>query len=179
MSTEDETKSRAGMLSKWLAGIVGTVVAGVLTFVVIEALQKTTNDPESKGPSERVEVPHAPPIESGGDTLYDETLLQIRLEPGQKEWLRGMELWSAPTGSQPSCAAAFLKFTWQLRDPYPSSGNDLEFHRNIPMGGGRTEVFERGATGSSSMGWCSEIYLYNISLESMHVEIRYASGLHD
>jgi hypothetical protein len=46
----------------------------------------------------------------------------------------------------------------------------------IPQGGERTEVLAQGSTGSSSIGYCSEMTVFNTSLVDYRVEIRYASG---
>jgi hypothetical protein len=111
-----------------------------------------------------------------GTTLYDEQLLLLTIASGEKKVLKVQDLWSAPLGTPVSCASGFIAFTWRVRDPYPEGGEDLEFQRIVPMGGGRTEVFERGATGASSIGYCDELTIFNTSLVDYRVEIRYASG---
>ncbi|GJL72372.1 MAG: hypothetical protein NMNS01_15710 [Nitrosomonas sp.] len=166
---------------KWLAGIVGTVIAGVVTVLMLNQIttgDKPSNPPTNTRPEPQVEAPHAPVIEARGSELFDEGLQQIHLEPSKKKHIKAKDLWSAPLGAQPSCASAFLKLTWQQRVPFPDSSQDLEFHRTIPMGGGRTEMFESGPRGSTNIGYCGEIFVYNTSLSPMVVELRYASGLH-
>ena len=111
-----------------------------------------------------------------GTTLYDEQLIILKIASGEKADLKVMDIWSAPEGTPVSCATGFITFTWIVRDPYPAGGEDLEFHKLIPMGGGRTEIFAGGATGSAQAGWCDEITIFNTSLEEYHLEIRYASG---
>jgi hypothetical protein len=121
--------------------------------------------------------PHAPAIDNTfGVPLYDEGRQVLSIAAGQKVSLSIMDLWSAPEGTPVSCATGFLAFTWIVREPYPSGGEDLELQRLIPMGGGRTETFASGSSGSATAGYCDEITLHNISLTDYVVEIRYASG---
>jgi len=87
------------------------------------------------------------------------------------------DLWKGPADLLPECAAAYLKFTWVVREPYLVGGEDLAIETLIPMGNGRTEVIGSGATGSASTGYCNEITLFNSSLQDYRVEIRYAAGM--
>ncbi|MBN2394157.1 MAG: protein kinase [Anaerolineae bacterium] len=120
--------------------------------------------------------PHAPPIERDSSLQYfDEKLDVLKIPAGEKETLKGMDLWSAPEGTIAGCASGSIAFTWIVRDPYPTGGEDIEFHRLIPMGGGRTEIFAYGSTGSSAIGYCGEMTIFNISLVDYVVEIRYVS----
>jgi hypothetical protein len=123
--------------------------------------------------------PHAPTIENTfGVPLYDEQRQVLTIEAGGKVTLSMMELWNAPIGAEVSCANGFLALTWMVRVPYPDGGEDLELHRLIPMGGGRTEKFAGGSSGSATVGYCDEITLFNVSLTDYVVEIRYASGMY-
>lgn len=123
------------------------------------------------------EAPRAAPIDNTVTTLlHDEQTLLLTIPSGGEAGLDVMSLWSAPLGAEPSCASAFLVFTWQVREPYPG-GDELEIRRTIPMGGGRTEVLADGASGQLSVGWCDEVTFANPSLEEVRVEVRYASGL--
>jgi hypothetical protein len=123
--------------------------------------------------------PHAPEIDNTfGVPLYDEHQKLITLKPGEQYKLAVLDTWSAPQGADPSCASAFMALTWIVRDPYPTGGEDLQLLRSIPFGGGRTEVFASGVEGSTTLGYCDEIYLFNNSLRDYWVEIRYASGLY-
>jgi hypothetical protein len=161
--TEQRTRGTRSILFALLA--IAVVVAGAVIILI------------SQGASE---PPHAPPIENTfGTQLFDEQLLVLSVASGEEKVLRVMDLWSAPEGMPADCATAFLAFTWQVRDPYPKGGEDLEFRRVIPMGDGRTEAFAGGATGSSSIGYCDEITVFNTSLVDYRVEIRYASGSHE
>jgi hypothetical protein len=122
--------------------------------------------------------PHAPMIENTfGVQLYDEHQQLISVQPSEHYTLKVMETWSAPEGSAPSCVSGFMALTWAVRDPYPG-GEDLQLLRLIPMGDGRTEVFASGTQGSTTVGYCDEIYLLNNSLQEYRIEIRYASGLY-
>jgi hypothetical protein len=123
--------------------------------------------------------PHAPPIENTfGVPLYDEGRQVLSIGAGQQVSLSIMDLWSAPEGAEASCATGFLALTWMVREPYPDGGEDLELHRLIPQGGGRTEKFAGGSSGSATVGYCEEITLFNVSLADYVVEIRYASGMY-
>ncbi|MEW6406674.1 MAG: toll/interleukin-1 receptor domain-containing protein [Chloroflexota bacterium] len=124
------------------------------------------------------EPPHAPAIENTfGVPLYDETQQLITVAPGEQYPLKIMDLWGAPEGAAPSCASGFMVLTWMVRDPYPTGGEDLQILSLIPMGDGRTEVMHSGAQGSTILGYCDEIFLFNNSLRDYRIEIRYASGL--
>jgi hypothetical protein len=135
------------------------------------------SSPTPPPPTKTPEPPHAPMIKNNfGTPLYDEQLILLTIASGEKKILKVQDLWSAPLGTPVSCASGFIAFTWLVRDPYPEGGEDLEFHRIVPMGGGRTEVFAHGATGASSIGYCDELTIFNTSLVDYRVEIRYASG---
>jgi len=122
---------------------------------------------------------HAPEIENTfGVPLYDERQELIILQPGEQHALYIMEIWRAPEGAEPSCVSGFMALTWIVRDPYPYGGEDLQLRRLVHQGGGTTEVFAEGTQGSTSVGYCEEIYLLNNSLLEYRVEIRYASGLY-
>jgi hypothetical protein len=79
----------------------------------------------------------------------------------------------------PSCASGFMVLTWMVREPYPTGGEDLQLQRLIPIGGGRTETFASGSSGSVELAYCEEIYLFNNSLQDYRVEIRHASGIQE
>jgi hypothetical protein len=111
--------------------------------------------------------------------LFDEQLVVRTVPPGEEVVMKVMDLWSAPVGTPVSCATGFIAFAWQVRDPWPEGGEDLEFRQLIPRGGGRTEAFASGSRGSSSIGYCNELILFNTSLEEYIVEIRYASGAYE
>jgi len=90
--------------------------------------------------------------------------------------LKVMDLWMGPALSDPSCASAYMVFSWMVRDPFPDGGDELEFRKPVPMAGGLTEKFAEGRSGQFSTGWCSEIEVVNASLQPYSVEVRYASG---
>jgi hypothetical protein len=130
-------------------------------------------------PAKTPTPPHAPTIvrENNDGTLYGENVMVVQVPAGKRVTLKVMDLWKAPeTTPVPSCAEAYLKFTWIVRKPYPDGREDLGFETFIPMGGGRTQVIASGATGSSTAGWCDELTLFNGSLEDYWVELRYAAG---
>lgn len=172
--------------SKWkgrriaiLCGVVALLLAaGYAAMQSFESARAPTKTDAATTPRDtRLEVPHAPPIEyDGTGQIYEENIMQFSLEPGASRTVKAMEIWKGLVGSQPSCATAWLLFTWQVRDPYPGGGSDLEFRQPIKMGGGVTEVIAEGSSGSSSMGWCSTVDVTNRSLVPVLVELRYASG---
>ncbi len=163
---------------KWLGGIIATVIAGVLTYVIIESVRSDNVGTPDQKIKDSLTIPHAPKIQNTWNfPLYDEQIIQFSLEPGEKQKFRGKELWSAPMCSNPSCASGFLALTWQVREPYPYNRDDLEIHRTIPMGGGRTELYAKGSVGSKSFGYCSAFYFFNTSMVNMAVEIRFVSGI--
>jgi hypothetical protein len=130
-------------------------------------------------PTKTPTPPHAPPIvkENKDEKLYGENVLVVQVPAGKRVTLKVMDLWKAPeTAPVPSCAEAYLKFTWIVRQPYPDGREDLAFETFIPMGGGHTQVIGSGATGSATAGWCDELTLFNSSLHDYWVEIRYAAG---
>jgi hypothetical protein len=64
--------------------------------------------------------PHAPPIvkESANEKLYGEKVMAVQVPAGQRVSLKVMDLWRAPEASPlPSCAEAYLRFTWIVRKP--------------------------------------------------------------
>jgi hypothetical protein len=70
-------------------------------------------------------------------------------------------------------------FTWAIRQPNPATGEGLEFHQLVPMGGGRTEVIANGATGQGNIGYCNELTIKNNGLVDLRIELRHASGNYD
>lgn len=123
-------------------------------------------------------APHAPPIDKQTDheKFFDENVTVVRVPAGERVTLKVIDLWKGSGDVAPECAAAYLQFTWIVREPYPDGGEDLAIETLIPMGNGRTEVIGSGSTGSAETGFCNEITLFNSSLQDYRVEIRYASG---
>ncbi len=184
------TVKKRAKTTRSVTWVVGAVVALLCCFALgvgmyIRYLSYFPTETPDVRPSE-IEVdtptpvpPHAPELENTfGVQLYDEHQQLITIRPGEQYTLKVMEAWSAPEGAAPSCASGFMALTWIVRDPYPDGGEDLQLLRLIPMGEGRTEVFAEGTQGSTSVGYCEEIYLFNNSLQEYRVEIRYASGLY-
>jgi hypothetical protein len=72
----------------------------------------------------------------------------------------------------PPCAGFVFYLTWQVCDPYPPEGVDIELYWTR-MGG--TELIGAGPSGQASRG-CGEIQVRNNSAFEVAVEIRYAIG---
>ena len=121
-------------------------------------------------------APPAPPI---SEDLFAQDLLKLDLAPGESDTLRGQDLWSGPVGLTPSCATAYVEFSWRVRAPFPYKGDnqeDLEIRQPIPRGGGPWERLAIGIEGSERMTYCGEIEVRNNSLSAMTIQIRYGSG---
>ena len=180
-------------LGKWIAGVAATIVGAVLVWVLThpggllnprEPAQPSPTTTASTSPTTGGAVtptptpPHAPPIENTfGAPLFEEQQQLITIRAGQKVTLEGQKLWSAPALTEVGCANGVIAYTWVVRDPYPKGGEDLQIHGIVPQGGGVTEKIASGASGSGSMGYCSEIILFNTSLTTYRVEVRYASAV--
>ena len=183
-------------LGKWLAGIAATIIGAVLVWLLTHpggVLNPITPPSPSPTPTASASVsptqtasipsskpPHAPAIQSTfGVPLFEEQQRLIKLRSGQKVSLTGEELWNAPALTEVSCASGFIELTWIVRDPYPKGGEDLQLLSPVRQSGGLTEKVADGASGSTTMGYCNEIILFNNSLVTYQVEIRYASGVQE
>ncbi len=158
-------------IGKWVAGILAAIISAVVVGQVTQPgglLNPTPVVPQA---------PHAPPINNTtGQPVYDEKVLVLDLKPGKRQPLKVMELWSAPVGMEPSCASGFFLLTWQVREPYPTGGDDLLIEKLMPRSDGRTEPVGHGSVGSNTLGYCDEASVVNNSLTPYLVELRYASG---
>ena len=124
-------------------------------------------------------APHAPPIakENNDEKLWGESVKVVQVPAGERVTLKVSDLWKAPGDVVPECAAAYLRFTWIVREPYPDGREDLAFETLIPQGNGQMQVIASGATGLATAGWCDDLKLFNSSLQDYRVEIRYAAGM--
>jgi hypothetical protein len=155
--------------------LVSLLLSAVMVLAVLVAVYFLVLSPSGE-PEE--EAPHAPAIPAGfAPHIFDEKRDLLQIGPGERALLDGRELWSSRPGGEASCATGVIALNWQVRQPYPEGGDELELERAIPFGGGSTEVFARGARGTETIGYCDEITLFNASLVDYTVEIRYASGL--
>ena len=177
-------------VGKWVAGIAATIIAALLVWwlthpggvldpkvpTTVPATVSTPSSPTSSTPTPT--PPHAPAIVNKfGVELFEEQQRLVKVASGEKVTLEGRELWSAPALTEVGCASGFIALTWIVRDPYPKGGEDLQIHSIVPQGGGITEKIAEGSSGSTTMGYCSEIILFNTSLTNYQVEIRYASAV--
>ena len=122
-------------------------------------------------------APHAPPIEVNNATqVWGENTRQFSLAPGQELTLDGRQLYATQaTYPASGCAgAAYIPYTWQIRDPYPKGG-DLQITSTV-IGGGHDQV-AMGSMGSASMGPCGQHTFKNNGLDPIRVEVRYATAL--
>jgi hypothetical protein len=119
------------------------------------------------------EPPHAAPIEvDPGINNLGEGIIQPVVTPGG---VFNLDPINAALGlgiTPPPCAGLVFYLTWQVRDPYPPDGVDLELYWTR-MGG--TELIGAGPSGQASHG-CGEIQVRNNSAFEVAVEIRYAIG---
>jgi hypothetical protein len=157
-------------IGKWIAGIVAAIISAVIVWQITQPGGLLNPTPDA---------PHAPPItNTTGQPIYDEKVLVLDLDPGERAPLNVMALWSAPVGLEPSCASGFFLLTWQVRQPYPNGGEELLIERVMPRSDGRTEPLGHGSTGSATLGYCDEAFVVNNSLTPYLVELRHASGAH-
>jgi hypothetical protein len=157
-------------LVKWIAGIVAAIISAAIVWQLTQpdGLLNPTDD-----------APHAPSVvNTTGQPIYDEKVMVLNLKPGERAPLKVMELWSAPVGLEPSCASGFFLLTWQVRQPYPDSGDGLLIERMMPRSDGRTEPVGHGSNGSATLSYCDEAFVVNNSLTPYLVELRHASGAH-
>ena len=159
---------------KWLAGLTAVIIGATACAwsIPVTGSGNSTSPAPVSSPA-----PSAPPITNNfGTTLFNEKVIDIQIKPGEQYPIVVRNIWSAPAGVVPSCASGIFIFTWIVQEPYPQGGNDLEFRRVVPQGGGRTETLAQGSTGSASAGYCDELSVINHSLQAETVEIRYAFG---
>ncbi len=160
-------------IGKGLAGILAVIISSVVVSQVTQP--GGSPDPAVTTP----QAPHAPPIDNNiGQPMYDENVMVFDLKPGERLPLTVTDWWSAPAGLAPSCANGFVLLTWQVREPYPTGGDDLLIEGVIPRSGGRTAPLGRGSYGSIRLDYCDEISVINNSLTTYLVELRYASKAH-
>ncbi len=157
-------------IGKWVAGILAAIISALVVWQVTQPGGLLNPTPVA---------PHAPPIVNNtGQPLYDEKVMVLNLDPGERAPLKVMELWSAPVGLEPSCASGFFLLTWQVREPYPNGGDELQLEGVMPRSDGRTQPIGHGSNGSITLGYCDEIFVVNNSLTPYLVELRHASGTH-
>ena len=175
------------MLAPLLAGIVVLLAAcgdggGAAVTVIAEttatptaaptATAATTPSPTAS-PSPTPEAPNAAPIEMdpGVPSLGEDVLLPT-LQAGGVLNLDPIQLAGELGITPPPCAALVLYLSWQVRQPYPPEGVDIELYWTR-MGG--TELIGEGTSGQTSRG-CGAIQVVNNSDAEVTVEIRYAIG---
>ena len=165
------------------------VIAGLLFLAVLAAFawrvahrdgDGTRNGDGGGVPPGVTQVDAAPPAPElapmpDGYQRFGEQRQLVQLAAGEEKAIGGFDLWSAPAGTEPSCATGLIAFSWQVREPYPG-GDQFEVRTEIPRND-QTELLGSGASGTATIGWCSSIILRNLNLEPIRVELRFASEL--
>lgn len=165
--------------------VTGLTVAGILALV---AYFSGSEDPPPPDPPAQTEgstvpptdvrvAPRAPEFESCCEPGFEEQLMQVQIPAGEERVLEGMDLFSGPALAEPTCASGTIALTWQVRDPFPTGGEDLELRANIPMNE-RTELVGQGMSGTGiGISYCGQLHLRNLNLTEVSVELRYVSSL--
>jgi hypothetical protein len=179
-----ESGSKSLVIGVAVIGLIGTLGAAVISNwdkLVNHATPtpSVSTGSASGGPAApTIVAPHAPPIEvsTSETTVWGEDTKLITLEPGASTTLDARNLYAEiDTYPVSGCAGpAYIIYTWQVRDPYPEGG-DLEI-RSIVQGGSTDQV-GLGAMGRATMGPCSEHIFKNNGLQTLRVEVRYATAI--
>jgi len=118
------------------------------------------------------EPPHAAAIVvETGQTILDEKAFEVTLAPGESRAFDARDF-SAELGvSITSCLDMSFYLSWQVRQPYPPDGVDLEFYEALR--GARLLIVE-GVSGQFTRGACVAFEAVNNSAVEVAVELRYA-----
>ncbi len=68
--------------------------------------------------------------------LFEEQQRLIKVDPGEKVTLAGMELWSAPALTEADCLSGFLELTWIVRDRIRKAAKTFRFISSFPEAAG-------------------------------------------
>jgi hypothetical protein len=153
--------------------ISATVTQGAATATVEmpSTIPAATETPAPTPTTE--EPPHAGPIEvDPGISSLGEADIQQVVSPGGVLNLDPINLAQDMGVAPPPCAGLVFYLTWQVRDPYPPEGVNIELYWTQM---GATELLGTGPSGQASRG-CGEIQVRNNSGFEVAVEIRYAIG---
>jgi hypothetical protein len=124
-----------------------------------------------------LQPPRAPALSPSRQyTTFTEDSRLLTVRSGKSIPLDMRDLWSAPQGTPPTCADAFVLVSWQVRQPYPG-GQDLEIRRVIPRGGGQTEPLADGPRGRADLSYCDSIILKNLDIVDYRLEWRFVSAI--
>jgi len=116
--------------------------------------------------------PEAPSIKlAPGQVSLGEGSSERTLGPGEIISLDARDFALELGVSITSCIDTSLYFTWQVRDPYPPDGVDLEFYRLLR---GSRELRAEGAFGELTDGACAAMEMVNNSAFAITVQLRYA-----
>jgi len=147
------------------------------TVPVVEIAEPTPAPEPTHPPEPTPEPPHAPSLEDvvEGPIAFDRTRL-LTIEPGQELPLDARDLYpevEVPASPVVSCVdEGVLAYSWQVRSPYPNSGELLIL---TELRGARLTVGE-GESGSGLAGPCTAFVFVNQSLDTYQVELRYAQN---
>lgn len=127
----------------------------------------------SPAPTPPPEAPSAAPIQVDPEvTSLGESSMLPSLVPDGVLNLDPINLAQGLGMAAPTCAEFVLYLSWQVRQPYPPTGVDLEFYWTR-MGG--TELFAEGPSGQATRG-CGAIQVVNNSDVEVTAEIVYVIG---
>lgn len=161
-------------MKKWLAGIAATVIGGVITVLIVSAIDGGggSEGDQSQPTKDASAAPHAKSITlDSGLQKAGEGVVVLTAGPGQTVNLDARD---HPTFQGADCLNTSFNFTWQIRQPFPSGGADVQFSTvlrgtTIQLGGG-------AAGGPAVIGRCAQLDMLNTSLEEVTVEVRYVFG---
>lgn len=106
-----------------------------------------------------------------GQSILGEGTVEPPLAPGEVVSLDAREVAVELGVSITSCLDTSFYLSWQVRDPYPPEGVDLEFYRLLR---GSRELRAEGASGELTDGACAAMEMVNNSAFAIKVQLRYA-----
>ena len=141
-----------------------------------------TTQPSTPPLTEPIETTIAPPPPApelspvpDGVQRFAENRTSITVDPGETD-LAGFDLWQASPDAQPSCADGGIRVSWQVVEPWPADDVRFELRTEIPRTDETTLIGE-GASGELYLGWCGTLMVRNLGIDSIVVDVRYASEL--
>ena len=118
------------------------------------------------------EAPQAPAVQvAPGQATLGEGLSDRALAAGELVSLDARDFAAELGVSITSCIDTTFYLTWQVREPYPPDGVDLEFYRLLR---GSRELIAEGASGQLTDGACTALEMVNNSAFGVTVQLRYA-----
>lgn len=151
----------------------GTDVTVTPTTTATPSASPSSSPTAAASPSPEAEAPHAAPIEldPGVKSLTENVQLPV-LQPKASHNLDPVALAEGMGITPPPCAALVFYLSWQVRNPYPPNGIDVEVYW---MRQGGKDLLGEGPSGQASSG-CGEFQVVNNSDVWVTVEVRYVIG---